>query len=34
MATHAKSLNAVLVTNKTREFNRVKGLSIENWAAL
>ena len=34
IAAHAKSLNAVLVTNNTKEFNRVKGLTIENWAAL
>jgi tRNA(fMet)-specific endonuclease VapC len=34
IAAHAKALNAVLVTNNTKEFNRVKGLTIENWAVL
>jgi tRNA(fMet)-specific endonuclease VapC len=34
IAAHAKALNAILVTNNTKEFSRVKGLSIENWAAL
>jgi tRNA(fMet)-specific endonuclease VapC len=28
---HAKSLGMVLVTNKTREFKRIKELRIENW---
>lgn len=28
---HAKSLNAILVTNNLREFNRIEGLKIENW---
>ena len=32
IAAHAKALNAVLVTNNTREFRRVSGLTIENWA--
>jgi len=32
IASHAKSLNALLVTNNIREFERVKGLSVENWA--
>lgn len=31
IAAHAKSLDAVLVTNNTREFNRVKDLTIEDW---
>ena len=31
IAAHALSWNAVLVTNKTREFSRVKGLRLENW---
>jgi len=33
IASHARSLNAVLVTNNVREFNRVPDLSIENWAS-
>jgi tRNA(fMet)-specific endonuclease VapC len=32
IAAHAKSLNAILVTNNTKEFDRIKGLKIENWA--
>ncbi len=32
IAAHAKALNAVLVTNNSREFSRVQGLNIENWA--
>lgn len=32
IAAHALSLNAVLVTNNTREFSRVDGLRLENWA--
>jgi tRNA(fMet)-specific endonuclease VapC len=28
---HAKSLNAILVTNNIREFKRIEGLKIENW---
>ena len=31
IAAHAKSLNATLVTNNTKEFKRVEGLEIENW---
>jgi tRNA(fMet)-specific endonuclease VapC len=31
IAAHAKSLNMVLVTNNTGEFNRVKDLKVENW---
>ncbi len=34
IAAHTRSLNAVLVTNNTKEFNRVNGLKVENWAAL
>ena len=32
IAAHAKSLGMTLVTNNTREFGRVKGLMIEDWA--
>ncbi len=31
IAAHAKSLNYVLVSNNTREFERVDGLKIVNW---
>ena len=34
IAAHSKALNAVLVTNNIKEFNRVEGLTIENWAVL
>lgn len=29
---HARSLKATLITNNVHEFERVKGLKIENWA--
>ena len=32
IAGHAKSLNYTIVTNNTKEFNRVPGLKFENWA--
>jgi tRNA(fMet)-specific endonuclease VapC len=32
IAGHAKSLGYTVVTNNTKEFNRVRGLKIENWA--
>ena len=32
IAGHARSLGFTLVTNNTREFNRVPGLHVENWA--
>lgn len=32
IAAHALALKAVLVTHNTREFRRVAGLSIEDWA--
>jgi len=32
IAAHALAENLVLVTNNGREFRRVKGLKIENWA--
>ena len=31
IAAHAKSLNIKLVTNNVKEFERVKGLKLENW---
>ncbi len=33
VSAHARSMNAVLVTNNAREFSRIPGLSIENWIA-
>jgi len=33
IAAHALSLEATLVTNNMREFERVAGLRLENWAA-
>jgi|SRR5580658_3252161 tRNA(fMet)-specific endonuclease VapC len=32
IAAHARSLGMTLVTNNVREFQRVPGLKIENWA--
>ncbi|MBX7208870.1 MAG: PIN domain-containing protein [Verrucomicrobiaceae bacterium] len=32
IAAHALALGAVLVTNNTKEFKRVKGLKCENWS--
>ena len=32
IAAHAKAKHMVLVTNNTREFERVPGLSIDDWA--
>ena len=31
IASHAKSLDLVLVTNNEKEFNRISGLKVENW---
>lgn len=31
IAAHALALDAILVTNNTREFARVNGLRLENW---
>jgi len=31
IAAHARSQNLTLITNNTREFRRVRNLSIENW---
>jgi tRNA(fMet)-specific endonuclease VapC len=33
LAAQAKSRNLVLVTNNEKEFRRVDGLHVENWAA-
>ncbi len=33
IAGHARSSGLILVTNNEREFNRVKALRVENWAA-
>jgi tRNA(fMet)-specific endonuclease VapC len=33
IAAHALSLDVALVTNNTREFNRVPNLKIEDWMA-
>ena len=32
IAGHAKSRDLILVTNNTKEFHRVAGLSVEDWA--
>lgn len=32
IAAHALCMDALLVTNNTREFERVAGLKLENWA--
>lgn len=32
IAAHALSLDVILVTNNVREFSRVRGLRLENWA--
>ncbi|MBM3342192.1 MAG: type II toxin-antitoxin system VapC family toxin [Betaproteobacteria bacterium] len=32
IAAHVLSLDATLVTNNEKEFKRVKGLKVENWA--
>jgi tRNA(fMet)-specific endonuclease VapC len=31
IAAHAKSLDLILVTNNEKEFQRVRGLKVENW---
>ena len=33
ISAHARSMNAVLVTNNVREFTRVPDLSVENWVS-
>ncbi|HPE61132.1 MAG TPA: type II toxin-antitoxin system VapC family toxin [Thiolinea sp.] len=32
IAAHARSLDAILVSNNVREFSRIEGLRLENWA--
>ena len=32
IAGHARAENVILVTNNTREFERVENLRLENWA--
>jgi len=32
IAGHAKSLGYTVVTNNTKEFEKVKGLKLEDWA--
>ncbi|MDO4979090.1 MAG: type II toxin-antitoxin system VapC family toxin [Candidatus Saccharibacteria bacterium] len=32
IAAHAKSLGLTLITNNEKEFKRIKGLKVENWA--
>jgi tRNA(fMet)-specific endonuclease VapC len=32
IAAHARSCGAALVTNNLREFERIKGLTVVNWA--
>lgn len=31
IASHAIALNAILVTNNTKEFERISDLTLENW---
>lgn len=33
IAAHGLALNAVVVTNNTREFTKVAGLRVEDWSA-
>jgi tRNA(fMet)-specific endonuclease VapC len=33
IAAHARSLGAIVVTNNTKDFARVKGLKVENWVS-
>ncbi len=32
MAAHARSLGLIMVTNNTREFERISGLHLEDWS--
>ena len=31
IAAHARAIGAIIVTNKVKDFGRVKGLEVENW---
>lgn len=31
IAAHARAMEAIVVTNKVKDFGRVKGLKVENW---
>ena len=31
IAAHARSLGLTLVTNNTKEFEKIEGLTLENW---
>jgi tRNA(fMet)-specific endonuclease VapC len=31
IAAHAKAMGAIIVTNNTKDFGRIKGLQVENW---
>jgi len=33
IAAHAKAMNLTLVTNNEREFKRIAGLKVRNWAS-
>jgi tRNA(fMet)-specific endonuclease VapC len=33
IAAHARSLDAIVVTNNTKDFGRIRGLKVENWMA-
>jgi tRNA(fMet)-specific endonuclease VapC len=33
IAAHARSLAAIVVTNNTKDFGRIRGLKVENWMA-
>ena len=32
IAAHARAMGAIVVTNNVKDFGRVKGLKVENWA--
>ena len=31
IAAHARSMDAIMVTNNTKDFSRVRGMQVENW---